>query len=175
MSQENPLTSLKLRRFDVSLPVEEYDRLTALCLRNTVSRSSMGWLILHRWLDENDAALKAHYRKLSEEQGKPGGVIEHEILGIYKRAARSGGIDVGGEGRVIVKFSVPSWDNRRLIGHAHIQGVSKPEMWRRAVIPQLRAQDEAIAQFWQSACEWLGKSPDETKALLIRDFDEQGR
>lgn len=175
MTQDKPLTSLKLRRFNVAIPPEDYDRLTALCLRNTVNRSSMGWILIHQWLDKNGAALQEHYRKLSAEQGKPAWEIEHEILGIYKRAARSGATDLGDSENVVVKMSIPSWDNRRLIGHAHMNGIPKTEMWRRAVIPWLRSQDEAIAQFWNNACQWLGKPLDETKALLIADFDEQGR
>lgn len=175
MTEDKPLTSLKLRRFDVSIPINDHDRLTALCLRNTTNRSSMGWLILHQWLDENDEVLREHYRKLSSEQNQPIWKTEHEILGIYKRAARSGATDLEGGSTVAVKMSIPSWDNRRLIGHAHRQGVSKSEAWRRAVLPWLRSQDDAIAQFWNNACEWLGKPLDETKTLLIQDFDQQGR
>lgn len=102
--------------------------------------------------------------------------IEHEILGQYKRASKSGVQDLEGEEIVRVKFSIPSWDNRRLIGHAsRLGGLPKSEMWRRAVIPLLREQDEAIARFWASACRWLGKSLEETKELMVKDFDEQGR
>lgn len=175
MTQDKPLTSLKLRRFDVSVPTEDYERLTALCLRNTVNRSSMGQRILNRWLDDHDGILQEHYRTLSAEQQKPIWAIEHEILGIYKRTARSGATDLDGADVVAVKMSIPSWDNRRLIGHAHMNGIPKTEQWRRAVLPWLRSQDEAIAKFWQSACKWLDKPLDETKALLIQDFDEQGR
>lgn len=175
MTQDRPLTSLKLRRFTVSLPQLDYDRLTALCLRNTVNRSNLGWHILHNWLDKHDAILQEYYRKLSSEQGEPTPVIEHGILGEYKRASRAGVQDLDGQDIIRVTFSIPSWDNRRLIGHAHRQGVSKSEAWRRAVLPWLRSQDEAIAQFWSNATEWLGKPLEETKTLLIQDFDQQGR
>lgn len=175
MTEDKPLTSLKLRRFDVSIPIDDYERLTALCLRNTTNRSSMGWLIAHQWLDDNDAVLREHYRKLSAEQDKPVWKIEHEILGIYKRAARSGATDLEDGDNIVVKMSLPSWDNRRLIGHAHLNGILKTEMWRRAVLPWLRSQDEAIAHFWSNAREWLGKPLEETKTLLIQDFDQQGR
>lgn len=176
MTQDKPLTSLKLRRFNVSILQEDYDRLTALSLRNTVNRSSMGWLILHQWLDSHETELRAYYRQLSYGQtGRDIAEIEHEILGRYKRMSKAGIQDLEGQGVVKVKFSIPSWDNRRLIGHASKQDVSKPEMWRRACIPWLREQDEAIAQFWENACQWLGKSLDETKALLVKDFDQQGR
>lgn len=176
MTQEKPLTSLKLRRFTVSLSQPDYDRLTALCLRNTVSRSSMGWLILHQWLDANDQDLREYYMSLSYGQtGRDISEIEHEILGQYKRASKAGVQDLEGEGIVRVTFSIPSWDNRRLLSHAHRQSVSKSEAWRRACIPWLRAQDDAIAQFWDNACKWLGKSLEETKTLLIQDFDQQGR
>jgi hypothetical protein len=176
MTQDKPLTSLKLRRFNVSMLQEDYDRLTALSIRNTVNRSSMGWLILHQWLDDHDAELREHYMQLSYGQmGRDIAEIEHEVLGRYKRMSRAGIEDLEGQGTVKVKFSIPSWDNRRLIGHASMQDVNKPEMWRRAVLPWLKSQDDAIARFWQSACEWLGKSLDETKALLIQDFDQQGR
>ncbi len=176
MTQDKPLTSLKLRRFTVSLPQQDYDRLTALCLRNTVSRSSMGWLILHQWLDENDQDLREYYMQVSYGQdGRDIAEIEHEILGQYKRLAKSGAADLEGEDITRLTLSIPSWDNRRLIGHASRHKVSKSEMWRRAVLPWLRSQDDAIARFWENACKWLDKPLEQTKTLLINDFDEQGR
>lgn len=175
MTQDKHLTSLKLRRFDVSIPTDDYDRLTALCLRNSTDRSKLGWYALHLWLDQNDTPLQEHYRKLSTEQGKPTWQVEHEILGVYKRAAKSGVRDLDGSDTVVVKMSIPSWDNRRLIGHAHLNGIPKTEMWRRAVLPWLRSQDEAIARFWDNACQWLNKDLEETMALMIADFEQQGR
>lgn len=175
MVANKPLTSLKLRRFDVSIPTEDCDRLTGLCLRNTTNRSSLGWVILHQWLDLNDEPLQEHYSKLAAEQNKPVWEIEHEILGIYKRTARSSPSDTAGIDTVVVKMSIPSWDNRRLIGHAHLNGVPKTEMWRRAVLPWLRSQDEEIAKFWANACQWLNKPLAETKALMTADFEDQGR
>lgn len=176
MTHDKPLTTLKLRRFNVSILQEDFDRLTALALRNTINRSSMGWLILHQWLDDHDVELRSYYAQLSSQQPeKDIGAIEHEILGRYKRMSKSGIQDIEGQGIVTVKFSIPSWDNRRLIGHASVQNISKPEMWRRAVLPRLKAQDDAIAQFWQNACNWLGTDLEETKRLLIEDFDQQGR
>lgn len=173
---QKPLVSLKPRRFTVSIPIEDYDRLTTLAMRSTLARGTLAWLILHNWLDQNQPLIDAHYQQLSTEQNnKPIWEVEHAILGEYKRLARSGARDTGEGERTELSLSIPSWDNRRLIGHAHRQGVSKSEAWRRAVLPWLRSQDEAIAQFWSNACEWLGKSLEETKTLLIADFDEQGR
>ena len=173
---QRPLVNLKSRRFTVNLPTEDYERLTALAMRNTIARSTMAWIILHDWLDDNQSLLNEYYQRLSVEQGnRPSWEIEHEILGQYKRLARSGARDNSEGDRVELSLSIPSWDNRRLIGHASRYKVSKTEMWRRAVIPYLRSRDEEIAQFWNNACQWLGKPLDETKALLIADFEKQGR
>lgn len=173
---QRPLIDLKARRFTANMPREDYDRLTALAMRNTIARGTLAWAILHDWLDDNQSLLDAYYQGLSREQGKPIWEIEHEILGTYKRLARSGARDTSEKERVELSLSIPSWDNRRLIGHAsRLDNISKSEMWRRAVLPWLRSQDDVIARFWQSASEWLGKDLIETEALLIKDFDEQRR
>lgn len=173
---DKPLSSLKLRSFSVTLSQADHDRLTGWAIRNTVPRSQMIRDIIHSWLDNRHAGLMTYYRHLAETQSKTVYEIETGILGQAKRQARSKSISSEEDpGTIRLSVGLPSWDNRRLLGHAHWNDVSKAEMVRRIVAPWLVERDKELETFWVEVAEWLGCDIAEAKRRMTEDFDNQGR
>lgn len=174
---DRPLSSLKLRAFSVTVSQVDYDRLTGWAIRNTVSRSQMIRDIVHVWLDSRHASLMTYYRHLAEAQGKTVYAIESGILGQAKRQSRAK-VSVSSEEEseaIRISIGLPSWDNRRLLGHAHWLDVSKAEMVRRVITPWLGERDRDLEIFWFEAADWLGCDIEEAKRRMVEDFDNQGR
>lgn len=174
---DKPLTSLKLRSFSISIPQSDYDRLTGWAIRNTVPRSQIIRDIVHNWLDSRHAGLTTYYRHLAETQNKTVYTVETDILGQAKRQSRAkASVSSDDEqGTIRLSIGLPSWDNRRLLGHAHWNEVSKAEMVRRIVTPWLAERDKELQIFWTEVAEWLGCDTAEAKRRMIEDFDGQGR
>lgn len=174
---DRPLNSLKLRSFSVTFSQTDYDRLTGWAIRNTISRSQMIRDIVHNWLDNHHAGLVTYYRHLAETQNKTVYAVETDILGQAKRQSRAkASVSSEEEPETIrVSMGLPSWDNRRLLGHAHWNEVSKAEQVRRIVAPWLAERDKELEIFWVEVAGWLECDIPEAKRRMIEDFENQGR
>lgn len=164
--------SIKLTRkkFSVQLPDSAIASLTGHSILNTVPMSEMAFLILHQWLEEHHGELVEHYEQLAQQLEKGIGAVEHQILGEYKRRAASLKEEVSQ-----ITLSLPIYDNRRLIGHAHKRGVSKAEMARQILIPWLEEHQGTIDRFYERAAAWMEVGIDEAKEQLMEEFKKASR
>lgn len=131
--------------------------------------------ILHRWLDDRQSGLLLYYKHLAEAEGKTIYQIETEVLGQAKREARKAKSREEDSETTRLSISIPSWDNRRLLGHAHSEGVTKSEMTRRIINPWLRERDVELEMFWTEVAKWLECDAQEAKRRMIEDFEQQAR
>ncbi|NER47118.1 MAG: hypothetical protein F6J86_37800 [Symploca sp. SIO1B1] len=165
--------SIKLTRkkFSVQLPDSAIASLTGHSILNTVPMSEMAFLILHNWLEEHHGELVEHYEQLSREASKGISAVEHQILGEYKRRAASLNESTVSQ----ITLSLPIYDNRRLIGHAHKRNVSKAEMARQILVPWLEEHQGTIDRFYERAAAWMEIGIDEAREQLMEEFKKASR
>ena len=161
---------LTRKRFSAQLPDTDIERLVDHCILNTVPIAEMGFLIIRGWLEKHHGELVAYYEKLAQEQDDSMGAVEHRILGEFKRRGT-----VLTEATSQVGLALPIYDNRRLIGHAHKNDVSKAEMARQIIIPWLNANQGTIDRFYERAMEVTGMGVEEARAHFREAYRQASR
>ncbi|NET61709.1 MAG: hypothetical protein F6K47_38000 [Symploca sp. SIO2E6] len=74
-----------------------------------------------------------------------------------------------------MSLSLPIYDNRRLIGHAHKLSISKAEMARQILVPWLEENQGTIDRFYQRAAEWMDVEISEARGQLMEEFRKASR